>query len=127
MEKKVLAAADAAQRKYYFAPEFHALPKSIKEEIRAICILLAQKLGCTFLMGFYETGELYFETVRREDDFDFDEIGAGLEISALRRKKKELLASLELWYAVFFTEEGLQAKERAADSPTGRPHPRQTL
>lgn len=112
MEKKVLAAADSAQRKYYLGPEFQELPESIKEEVRVICVLLAQKLNCTFLMGFYETGELYFETVRREDDFDFDEIGAELEISALRREKKELLRALELWYAIYFTEDGEEIKER---------------
>ena len=63
-------------------------------------------------MGFDEAGELYFETVRREDDFDFDEIGAGLEIGALRREKKKLLRALELWYAVYFMEEGQEIKER---------------
>lgn len=112
MGKKVLAAASAEKKKYYLEPEFQALPEDIREEVRVICVLLAQKLNCTFLMGFRETGELYFETVRRENDFDFDEIGAELEVSALRREKKELLKALELWYAVFFTEEGQELKER---------------
>lgn len=111
MEKKILAAANAETQKYFLEPEFGRLPESIQEEIREICILLAQKLRCTFLMGFDEEGNLYFETVRREDDFDFDEIGAELEISVLRRGKKELLRALELWYAIFFTEEGQEIKE----------------
>lgn len=112
MERKILAAADAGKQKYFFEPEFEGLPESIREEVREICILLAQKLGCTFLMGFDEAGNLYFETVRREDDFDFDEIGAELEIGALRRGRKELLRALELWYAMFFTEAGQELKER---------------
>ncbi|MCI8867354.1 MAG: hypothetical protein HFE61_04305 [Anaerotignum sp.] len=112
MERKILAAANAEKQKYFLEPEFRELPESIQEEVRVICVLLAQKLNCTFLMGFDEAGELYFETVRREDDFDFDEIGAGLEIGALRREKKELLRALELWYAVYFMEEGQEIKER---------------
>lgn len=112
MERKILAAADAGKQKYFLEPAFRELPESIREEVRVICVLLAQKLNCTFLMGFDEEGALYFETVRREDDFDFDDIGAGLEINALRREKKELLRALELWYAVFFTEEGQEIRER---------------
>lgn len=112
MERKILAAADAGKQKYFLEPAFRELPESIREEVRVICVLLAQKLNCTFLMGFDEEGALYFETVRREDDFDFDDIGAGLEINAVRREKKELLRALELWYAVFFTEEGQEIRER---------------
>ena len=94
MERKILAAANAEKQKYFLEPEFRELPESIQEEVRVICVLLAQKLNCTFLMGFDEAGELYFETVRREDDFDFDEIGAGLEIGALRRGKKARAGTL---------------------------------
>lgn len=112
MEKTVLAAADARKQKYFLEPAFQSLPENIRDEVRAICVLLAQKLDCTFLMGFSETGSLYFETVRREDDCDFDEIGAELEVGALRREKKELLRALELWYAIFFTEEGQEIKAR---------------
>ena len=75
MERKILAAANAEKQKYFLEPEFRELPESIQEEVRVICVLLAQKLNCTFLMGFDEAGELYFETVRREDDFDFDAQG----------------------------------------------------
>lgn len=110
-EKKVLAAASCQEQKYYLEPEFSALPESIQEEIRVICVLLAQKLNCTFLMGF-EDGELYFETVRNADDCDFDEIGAELEIKRVQREQKELLRAIELWYAVYFTAEGEEIKEK---------------
>ena len=94
MERKVLAAASYAEQKYFLEPEFQALPESIQEEVRVICVVLAQKLGCTFLMGFNE-----------------DDIGAELEIKRLQREKKELLKALELWYVVYFTEEGEKIKE----------------
>ena len=61
MERKILAAANAEKQKYFLEPEFRELPESIQEEVRVICVLLAQKLNCTFLMGFDEAGELYFE------------------------------------------------------------------
>ena len=52
MERKILAAANAEKQKYFLEPEFRELPESIQEEVRVICVLLAQKLNCTFLMGF---------------------------------------------------------------------------
>ncbi len=110
MEKIVLAAASYTEQKYFLEKEFASLPESNKEEVRASCVVLAQKLGCTFLMGFTEDGTLYFETIKREDDFDFDDIGAELEIKRLQREQKELLKALELWYAIYFTEEGEKVK-----------------
>ena len=110
MEKIVLAAASYTEQKYFLEKEFESLPESIKEEVRTICVVLAQKLGCTFLMGFAEDGTLYFETIKREDDFDFDDIGAELEIKRLQIEQKELLKALELWYAIYFTEEGEKVK-----------------
>ena len=111
MERKVLAAASYVEQKYFLEQEFQALPESIQEEVRVICVVMAQKLGCTFLMGFTEEGKLYFETVQQKDDFDFDEIGAELEIKRIQREQKELLRALELWYAVYFTEEGENIKK----------------
>ena len=112
MEKKVLAGANSREEKYFLSPEFSALPESIQEEVRVICVLLAEKLACIFLMGFYENGELYFETIRYADDFDFDEIGAELEIKEMQRSKKELLHSLQLWYTVFCTQKDKKMKEQ---------------
>ncbi len=112
MDKKVLAAASYAEQKYYLEPEFSGLPESIQEEVRTICVVMAQKLGCTFLMGFGADGDLYFEVIQAEDDFDFDEIGAELEIKRIQREQKELLRALELWYAIYFTEEGEQIKQQ---------------
>ena len=111
MEKKVLAAADCAAQKYFLEPAFAALPEQILEEVKTICIVLAQKLNCTFLIGFYENGEVYFETVQREDDFDFDQIGAELEIKRLQRQEAELFRALQMWYTVFFTKDGKQMRE----------------
>lgn len=104
--KKILAAASFDKQKYYLEKEFQGLPEEIQEEVRVICVLLAQKLQCTFVMGFYDDGEVYFESVREEDDFNFDEIGSELEIKQIYRTKSQLLDALKLWYCVYFTQEG---------------------
>lgn len=111
MAKEVLAAASYEKQKYYIMPEFKALPDEVKEEIKILCVLAAQKLTCTFVIGFQEEGDIYFETVCAQDQFDFDEIGAGLEINQIKRKHKELLKALQLWYVIFKTKEGKETTE----------------
>lgn len=110
MNDLVLAAASYEKQKYYLETKFQALPEAIQEDVRIICVTTAQKLGCTFLMGFHQDGEIYFETVKQEDDFNFDEIGAELEIKEIIRTQKELIRALKVWYTVFFTEGGEQLK-----------------
>ena len=120
MARRVLAAANSAEQKYYLEPEFSFLPPAIQEDLKKICVVLAEKLRCTFIVGFEENGDLYFETIKREDDFDFDEIGAELEIKKIQKEELELFRAIELWYVIFFTKEGELAKQelmhRAAEA-----------
>ena len=111
MEKKVLAGASREKQKYFFEPAFNEIPQAVKDEIRNICILMAERLGCTFLMSFEETGDLVFEIIRNEGDFDFDDIGAELEIKSLKSEKKELIKALKLWYVINMTDEGVKIRE----------------
>jgi len=110
-----MAAASYDKRKFFMEPEFDAIPAEIKKEVQTICVYLAEKLTCTFIMGFYETGEIYFETVQREGASDFDDIGAELEIKALRNDKAELLKALSLWYKIYKTPEGESIKSQLFD------------
>ena len=111
MEKKVLAGASREKQKYFFEPAFNEIPQAVKDEIRNICILMAERLGCTFLMSFEETGDLVFEIIKNEGDFDFDDIGAELEIKSLKSEKKELIKALKLWYVINMTDEGIKIRE----------------
>ena len=111
MEKKVLAGASREKQKYFFEPAFNEIPQAVKDEIRNICILMAERLGCTFLMSFEETGDLVFEIIKNEGDFDFDDIGAELEIKSLKSEKKELIKALKLWYVLNMTDEGVKIRE----------------
>ena len=111
MDKKVLAGASREKQKYFFETEFNALPQTVKDEIRNICIIMAERLGCTFLISFEESGDILFEIVKNEGDFDFDDIGAELEIKSLKREKKELIKALKLWYVINMTEDGAKIRE----------------
>lgn len=99
-DKQVIAGANCVDQKFYIDPKFSKLPEQIQEEIQIICVTLSEKLGCIFLMGFYEDGEVYFETVQFEDDINFDHIGSELEIKRVVKLHKELIESLTLWYQV---------------------------
>lgn len=112
MEKKVLAGASRQKQKYFFEPEFNGIPQTVKDEIRNICILMAERLGCTFLLSFEENGDLVFDIIKNEGDIDFDDIGAELEIKSLKSEKKELIKALKLWYVVNMTEEGIKIREK---------------
>lgn len=95
---KIIAAASYENQKYFFEPEFGGLPEEIKNEIRIICVVMAQRLGCSFIMGFKDTGDVYFEIVKPEAAYDFDDIGADLEIKSLLKEKEELIKALKIWY-----------------------------
>lgn len=98
--KTILASASYEKQKYYINNDFYDLPQQIKNEIKTICVIMAERLRCIFIMGFHDDGEIYFETVD-DNDPNFDNIGAELDIRELYREKEELLSSLKLWYLVF--------------------------
>ncbi len=106
MKKEVISAANCSIQKYYFNQEFNKIPIELQKQIKYICVLLAEKLNCIFLIGFYENGDIFFETQAEESNIDYDEIGAKLEIERIKREEYELINSLQIWYAVFKTKEG---------------------
>lgn len=102
--KTILAAASYEKQKYYFEPEFNLIPSDVKNDIKTICVLTAQKLLCTFIIGFYDDGQVYFEIDTLNRGIDFDDIGAELEIKKIRNNYKELLNGLQIWYLMFKTQ-----------------------
>ena len=105
----VLCGASAYEEKYYFNPAFQALPAEIQEELRVISILFVDEIGGVFLMEFDGDGTLRFETSARDSDYNYDEIGAGLMVREIRSSRREMLASLELFYkAVFLGEADIE-------------------
>lgn len=97
----VLCGANAYEQKYYFNEQFAAIPESIKEQLRIICVLFTEEVGGIFTIVFEEDGSISFETDAQEDDLLYDEISSGLLVGEIRRHRQEMLESLQLYYRVF--------------------------
>jgi len=107
-ENIVLCGANAYEEKYYFNEDFAALPDSVKDELKILCVLFVSEIGGILTLEFEEDGTLCFQVRSEENDFFFDEIGSGLKIKEIQKEKEELLKSLELFYRVFFLNEEIE-------------------
>ena len=101
----VLCGANAYEKKYYFNEKFSGIPDSIKEELHIICVLFTEDIGGIFTIEFEEDGNVSMRTEYAEDDFLYDEIGSGLLVNEVRRKRQEMFESLRLYYRVFILHE----------------------
>ena len=101
----VLCGANAYEQKYYFNEKFSGIPDSIKEELHIICVLFTEEIGGIFTIEFEEDGNVSMRTEYAEDDFLYDEIGSGLLVNEVRRKRQEMFESLRLYYRVFILHE----------------------
>lgn len=98
--KKVLCGSSAYKKRFYLNPEFEGLPQAIKDELKIMCVLFTEEIGGILTLEYEGDGTLAFRVDVEEDDFLFDEIGCGLKIKEMQRKKVELLEALELYYKV---------------------------
>lgn len=105
--KVVLCGANAYEQKYYFNEDFKGIPDSIKDELHIICVLFTEEVGGIFTIAFEADGSVVLETDAEEDDIYYDEIGSGLLVGEIRRKRQELLESLSLYYRVFIQHENV--------------------
>jgi hypothetical protein len=99
--KKILCGSSAYKKRFYLDPEFDGLPQNVKDELKITCVLFTEEIGGILTLEYEEDGTLSFRVDVGEDDILFDEIGCGLKIKDIQRKKMELLESLELYYKVF--------------------------
>ena len=106
-EKIVLCGANSYEKRFYLNPDFAALPETIQNELKVMCVFYTEDVGGILTLVFDENGELCFEVTTEENDFMFDEIGSRLKIKELQNTKGELLESLQLFYKVFFLGEEL--------------------
>ena len=103
----VLCGANSYEQKYYFNEEFDRLPESVKDELKAMCVLFTEDIGGILTLEYDENGTLEFDVLCDEGDLFFDEIGCGLKIKQLRQTKAELLEALEMYYKVFVLGEDM--------------------
>lgn len=106
-QRVVLCGANAYEEKYYFNRDFDAIPASIKDELRIICVLFTQEVGGIFTIVFEEDGSVSLETNADEEDITYDEVSSGLMIHQIRLKRQELFESLRLYYRVFVLKEDI--------------------
>ena len=97
----VLCSANAYEKKYYFNPDFSALPEEIQKELQIMCVMYTEEIGGVFTVEFNDDGTLILKTAAREADAMYDDIGSDLRIKQLREEKKELFEQLEVFYRVF--------------------------
>lgn len=110
-DRIVLCAASAYEQKYYLNPDFSALPSSIQDELKIMCVLFTEDIGGVLSLVFEEDGSLSFDVAANEEDLLFDEIGSALKIKQMQQTKQELLESLELFYRTFFLGEDFLVEE----------------
>lgn len=110
-DRVTLCVASAYEQKYYFNPDFEALPASVKDELKIMCVLFTEDVGGVLSLVFEEDGHLSLEVSSEEWDALYDDIGSGLKIREIQRTKEELLESLELFYKVFFMDADLDEED----------------
>lgn len=103
----VLCGANAYDKKYYFNEAFKGIPESIQEELHIICVLFTEEIGGIFTIGFDENGNVELRTEYAPEDYLYDDIGSGLLISEVRRKRQELFESLSLYYKAVILHEDM--------------------
>ena len=110
-EKVILCVSNSYEEKYYFNDDFASLPKSIKDELKIMCVIYTEEIGGVLSLEFEEDGSLEFRTSYEEGDYFYDEIGSVLKIKQYQNVKRELLESLETYYRIVFLGEGLDEEE----------------
>jgi len=101
IEKEIIASASNYNKKYYFNEKFAQLPSAVKKELKEICISYVEEYKCILLIGFYEDGEMFFETqVSEENECAFMEIDSKLEIKRIEKEHSELLEGLQKWWVM---------------------------
>lgn len=103
----VLCGANAYEKKYYFNKDFSGIPQSIQDELHIICVLFTEEVGGIFTIVFEPDGSVSFDTQAADEDYYYDEIGSGLLVREIERKRAEMLKSLSLYYRVFMLHENI--------------------
>lgn len=109
-EEMILCAASSYEQKFYFNPEFDALPESIRQELQIMCVLYTEDVGGVLMVVYDEEGNLKLKVDHEETDFAFDEIGSVWKIKELQQTKRELFESLELFFRVFYLGEEMDTE-----------------
>ena len=103
----LLCGANSYEQKYYFNPDFNKLPQAVQDELHILCVLYTEEVGGIFTILFEPDGGVTLETTAAEEDFLYDEVSSGLLLGEIRRKRRELLESLSLYYRAMVLHENV--------------------
>ena len=106
MEKQIFISASYYKQKYYANPQYEGLPAEIRNEMRTLCIMTAEKLHGIITLGFDESGDVFLEIAAEEGDHEYDEIGAQLEVKDIEKENADVFRKMKLWYLMYQTEYG---------------------
>lgn len=106
MEKQIFISASYYKQKYYANPQYGGLPAEIRNEMRILCVSLAEKLHGIATLGFYSNGDVFLDVTPEEGDHEHDEIGAQLEIKEVAEENAETFKKMKLWYLMYQTKYG---------------------
>lgn len=106
-DRMILCGSNAYDKKYYFNKTFSKLPQSIQDELHIICVLFTEEVGGIFTISFEENGGVTLRTEAAEEDYLYDEIGSGLLVSEVMKKRKDLFESLSLYYRALILHEDM--------------------
>ena len=98
----VICGANAYEKKYYFNKKFDKIPESIKEELHIISVLFTEEAGGIFTISFTPFGHVELDSRSEQGDLLYDEISARLLIKEIRRKKRDMLDALSVYFRVTF-------------------------
>ena len=79
----------------------------MREELHILCVLYTEDVGGIFTILFEQDGGVTLETTAAEDDYLYDEVSSGLLLGEIRRKRRELLESLSLYYRAMVLHENV--------------------
>lgn len=105
--RMLLCGANSYEQKYYFNPDFNKLPQSVQDELHILCVIYTEEVGGIFTILFEPDGGVTLETTAAEEDFLYDEVSSGLLLGEIRRKRRELLESLSLYYRAMVLHENV--------------------
>lgn len=106
MQKQIFISASYYKQKYYANPQYEKMPAEIRNQMRSLCIMLAEKLHGVITLGFDQGGDVFLEITAEEGDHEYDEIGAQLEVKDVEKENAEVFRKMKLWYLMYQTEYG---------------------
>ena len=71
---------------------------AIQDQLHIICVLFTEDIGGIILFEFDKDGKLSIRTEAKASDYDYDEIGAALEVKEIQKQRRDMMNGLELYY-----------------------------